>query len=143
MLDMFSNILVSVIGSAQCERVLNLAVNICKPSSIINIVCVLDSSHSGCGDFECGEDTTVTDLQSANSLISNFCTWVTCKGFQSVGKVLNGDIVSELSRHATSLGSEIIVMGHQHMTLLERWFGVSLTADMLEAAPCPVLVEVR
>jgi nucleotide-binding universal stress UspA family protein len=143
MLGMFSNILVSVIGSAQCERVLNLAVNICKPSSVINIVCVLDSSHSDEGGFECGEDASAIELQSANSLISSFCSWVTCKGFQSVGKVLSGDIVSELTQHAAFLGSEVIVMGHQHMTLLERWFGVSLTADMLEAAPCPVLVEVR
>jgi len=140
---MFNNILVSVIGSAQCERVLNLAVSICKPSSSINIVYVLDTSHSDCEGFECGDDPALTDLHAANTLIAHFCDWVTCKGFQSTGKVLSGDIVGELSKHAASLESEIIVMGHQHMTLLERWFGVSLTADLLEAAPCPVLVEVR
>lgn len=138
---MFNRILVSVIGSAQCERVLKLAIGLSQPSSIINIVYVVDSIHSD--DQWREHDVANAELHAAQACISGFCAWVTSKGFECAGKIVSGDIVNELSRHASAMGSEVIVMGHQHMTLLERWFGVSVVTGILEAAPCPVLVEVR
>ncbi len=143
MSHMFNNVLVSVIGSSQCEKALTLAVNICKPSSIINIVCVLDSAHTDLGEPASGGGVALNEQKAADTLISEYCNRISCKGFQCIGKVLSGDIASELGTYAASLGSEIIVMGHQHITLLERWFGVSVAAEILGAAPCPVLVEVR
>jgi nucleotide-binding universal stress UspA family protein len=41
---------------------------------------------------------------------------------------------------ARKLGSDLIVLGHRHLCWLGRLTGRSVCADILEAAPCPVLV---
>jgi len=144
---MFNNVVVSVTGSAQCRKVASLALKVSKPGSTVHVVSVLDPAYTveGDGDGEPVErdSAAMNEQLIANEVVADFCEWFKEQGFQATGKVLSGEVVDEVSSYAVEQGSEMLVMGHQHMTLLERWFGASVAKEMLEAAPCPVLIEVR
>jgi nucleotide-binding universal stress UspA family protein len=59
------------------------------------------------------------------------------------GKVLVGDAVDEIARHAKEIGADLVVVGHKHLdSWAARWWRGSLSKSLIEHAPCSVLVVI-
>jgi len=64
-------------------------------------------------------------------------------GRTSKGEVVVGDAVDEVSRYASKIGADLIVLGHKHLTSwTARWWRGSVSKALIEHAPCSVLVVI-
>jgi len=64
-------------------------------------------------------------------------------GRDAKGEVVVGDAVDEVSRHASKIGADLIVLGHKHLTSwTARWWRGSVSKALIEHAPCSVLVVI-
>jgi len=64
-------------------------------------------------------------------------------GRAAKGEVVVGDAVDEVSRHASKIGADLIVLGHKHLTSwTARWWRGSVSKALIEHAPCSVLVVI-
>jgi nucleotide-binding universal stress UspA family protein len=64
-------------------------------------------------------------------------------GRSANGEVLMGDAVDEITRHATKVGADLIVVGHRHVDgWAARWWRGSVSKSLVEHAGCSVLVVV-
>ena len=64
-------------------------------------------------------------------------------GLTALGEVVMGDAVSEITRCASSIQADLIVVGHQHLSgWAARWWRGSVSKALIEEAPCSVLVVI-
>ena len=64
-------------------------------------------------------------------------------GHRASGEVLLGESVDQISKHAKSIGADLIVVGHKHLdSWAARWWRGSVSATLIEHAPCSVLVAI-
>lgn len=64
-------------------------------------------------------------------------------GFKANGKLVFGEPVDEICQHARDIGADLIVVGHQHLdSWAARWWRGSVSASLIEHAPCSVLVSI-
>ena len=64
-------------------------------------------------------------------------------GLVARGEVVMGDAVSEITRCASSIGADLIVVGHKHLSgWAARWWRGSVSKALIEEAPCSVLVVI-
>lgn len=65
-------------------------------------------------------------------------------GLDASGELVTGPAIDEIVRAARALEADLIVVGHQHRdSWAERWWRGSLSKNLVEHAPCSVLVVVR
>lgn len=64
-------------------------------------------------------------------------------GISVRGEVVTGDPVREISRTASRIGADLIVLGHKHLEgWAARWWRGSISKSLIEHAPCSVLVVI-
>ena len=64
-------------------------------------------------------------------------------GLTARGEVVMGDAVSEITRCASSIQADLIVVGHKHLSgWAARWWRGSVSKALIEQAPCSVLVVI-
>ena len=65
-------------------------------------------------------------------------------GLDAAGELVSGPAIEEIVRAARTFEADLIVLGHQHRdSWAERWWQGSLSKNLVEHAPCSVLVVVR
>ena len=63
------------------------------------------------------------------------------RGFNATGHLAVGEPVEEICRLAKSLGTQLIVVGHnQNTSFAARWWKGSVGASLLDYAPCSILI---
>ncbi|WP_448140332.1 universal stress protein [Sphingopyxis fribergensis] len=62
-------------------------------------------------------------------------------GVDAEGSILVGNPAREIVAAATRMNSTMIVMGHRHLSWIDRMLHPSVCWDVLEHATCPVLVS--
>jgi nucleotide-binding universal stress UspA family protein len=63
------------------------------------------------------------------------------RGFNANGHLAVGEPVEEICRLAKSLGTQLIVVGHnQNTSFAARWWKGSVGASLLDYAPCSILI---
>ncbi len=63
------------------------------------------------------------------------------RGFNAKGHLAVGEPVEEICRLAKSLGTQLIVVGHnQNTSFAARWWKGSVGASLLDYAPCSILI---
>ena len=64
-------------------------------------------------------------------------------GHNASGEVLEGDIVDEITKYATKISADLIVVGHKHLdSWAARWWRGSISKTLIEHSPCSVLVAI-
>ncbi|MDW5443271.1 universal stress protein [Polaromonas sp. SM01] len=64
-------------------------------------------------------------------------------GHQARGEVLVGETVDEISKYASKIEADLIVVGHKHLDgWAARWWRGSVSKSLIENAPCSVLVVI-
>src|SRR5918999_3140774 len=63
------------------------------------------------------------------------------RGFNATGHLAVGEPVEEICRLAKSLGTQLIVVGHnQNTSFAARWWKGSVGASLLDYSPCSILI---
>lgn len=61
-------------------------------------------------------------------------------GHAAKGEVVVGEAVDEITKCATRIGADLIVVGHKHLdSWAARWWRGSISGALIEHAPCSVL----
>lgn len=64
-------------------------------------------------------------------------------GFTARGDVVTGEAVEEIRKYAVQIGADLIVVGHKHLdSWAARWWRGSISASLVEHAPCNVLIVI-
>lgn len=64
-------------------------------------------------------------------------------GHNASGQVLEGDVVDEITKYATKISADLIVVGHKHLdSWAARWWRGSISKALIEHSPCSVLVAI-
>jgi nucleotide-binding universal stress UspA family protein len=64
-------------------------------------------------------------------------------GHKVSGEVLLGESVDQISKYAKRMNIDLIVVGHKHLdSWAARWWRGSVSASLIEHAPCSVLVAI-
>ena len=64
-------------------------------------------------------------------------------GLEVEGELVTGNSVDEIVRVASSVGADLIVVGHKHLdSWTQRWWRGSVSKSLIEYAPCSVLVVI-
>ncbi|WP_263141595.1 universal stress protein [Pseudomonas sp. RIT-PI-AD] len=149
---MFKQILLALDGSPQCERVsalagtLALSGDLSGGRSSLHLVCAVDAAYvldsddpEARGDFP----AAAAQQTDAQALIAAQLAHLRGLGLVASGAVLAGEPAAAICDEAARRNCDLIVIGHRHLSRLGRLFDPSIGARVLDAAPCPVLVEVR
>lgn len=64
-------------------------------------------------------------------------------GYHATGEVLVGEVVQEITRYASTMSADLIVVGHKHLdNWAARWWRGSVSSSLIEHSPCSVLVVI-
>ena len=64
-------------------------------------------------------------------------------GHRATGEVLVGEVVDEITKYASKISADLIVVGHKHLdSWAARWWRGSISKALIEHAPCSVLVAI-
>ncbi|MCL7715073.1 universal stress protein [Stenotrophomonas mori] len=144
---MFTTLLVALDGGPQHERVLDLAAALAGPRSRLHLLCVLDPEYALADDA--GADDRRTYPQAARqrsraeAVLADALADLRERGVDAVARLPAGDPGEVISEQARQLGCDLIVIGHRHLSRLQRLFEPSVGRWTIDHAPCPVLVETR
>lgn len=65
------------------------------------------------------------------------------RGLAVEGRMVQGQPSERIADVAREIGADLIVVGHRNLSRLARWWqGASVSASLLEQAPCSVLVAI-
>ncbi|SDH01172.1 Nucleotide-binding universal stress protein, UspA family [Paraburkholderia phenazinium] len=158
---MFDIVLVPLDGAPQRAHVIDLAARAATPgSSTLHLLCVVDPSYAQPpGDPIRIEPSlrepgsiqadglvypyAVEQTGDAERILAAAAERLTAHGFaveRHVRAGAPGDVIVDEARR---IAADVIVMGHRHLSRLRRWANPSTAGEVIEHAPCPVLVQTR
>ncbi|MBY4674356.1 universal stress protein [Burkholderia multivorans] len=146
---MFNTLLVPLDGTPQSNRVLDLAARAAAvKQSRLHVLCVVDPAYvlSPC-DMDGVEPDGLTyppavdQTERAERVVAAAIHRLQGNGLAAEGRVCGGQPGDAIVTEARRINADVIVMGHRHLSWLQRWADPSTAETVIERAPCPVLVE--
>lgn len=65
-------------------------------------------------------------------------------GFNARGEVVMGEAIEEITAYARKVKADLIIVGHKHQNnWAARWWRGSISASLIEHAPCSVLAVIQ
>lgn len=88
-------------------------------------------------------DIVQVEQERYRKILDEGLTQLQQTGFAVQGKLVFGEPVDEICQHAREIDADLIVVGHQHQdSWAARWWRGSVSASLIEHAPCSVLVSI-
>lgn len=148
---MFHTLLVPLDGTPQSDRVIDLAVRAAvMDSSRLHILCVVDPAYALSPDDVDGVEPDgltyppATDQTThAGHIVEAAIRRLQSQGWAAEGQVCAGQPGDTILTEAKRIDADVIVMGHRHLSRLQRWADPSTAGTVIDRAPCPVLIETR
>ena len=141
---MFNNILVAIDGTAQCVKVMELAASLEHENLHVHYVCVIAAEY--CATSQASKEASpaaAREQARVERIMEDArCYWLHRK-INATGRVITGTPERSIPSYAKASLCDLIIMGHHHLSTFERLVGNSVAYQVLENAPCPVLIEVR
>nr|WP_238485653.1 universal stress protein [Rahnella ecdela] len=145
----FDVILLAVDGSKQSPYVADLACQLAKgQTSAVYVTCCIDESYAleNNGD-EPGEivdyPPAEEEQNTARAVVAQAMVKLKQAGINARGNLIVGAAGEALVAEAARINASVIVIGHRQLSAFGRMMKGSVSADVIEGSPCPVLVEVR
>jgi nucleotide-binding universal stress UspA family protein len=141
---MFKNLLVAINGTAQCDKVMELAASLEHDNMHVHYVCVIATEYWAPNQASKEASPAAEREQARVERIMEDarCYWMHRK-INATGMVITGTPERSIPSYAEDNQCDLIIMGHHHLSTFERLVGNSVAYQVLENAPCPVLIEVR
>jgi len=144
---MLSPVLIAIDGSSASQGLLALAQQYCLPDRHrLQVMLAIDSAFalSEMGVYEQQEYPAATDEQRhANQAVGDALQQLRAAGFESEGKLIQGEPVEAIVSEAQRLDCTLIIMGHRHLNRLGRLLDPSISNKVIDRVSCAVLVDSR
>ncbi|HYQ24943.1 universal stress protein [Stenotrophomonas sp.] len=144
---MFTTLLVALDGGPQHDAVLDLVAQVAGPRSRVHLLCVIDPGFAlsaDAGDDDRREYPAAARQRSrAEGLLQDAAAQLRERGVDACSLLPAGDPAEVISAQARELDADLLVIGHRHLSRLQRLLDSSVAQWTLDHAPCPVLVETR
>ncbi|MFC4324202.1 universal stress protein [Litchfieldia salsa] len=138
---MFNNILVPVDGSLHSLRAAEKAIELARidnHSSFINLLYVVDGSTSKYDVLRNWDLLEVTNKRLAK--FQDIVDKANEAGIEYELKILRGDPVSQILKHAKLVKSDVIVLGSRGLNSLQEMVLGSVSHKIAKKAKCPVMI---
>ena len=146
---MFDVILLAVDGSKQSLLVIDLARQLAKGrASTVFVTCCIDESYAleNNGDVP-GEIVSYPPAEeeqnTARAVVGHALEILSQAGINAKGNLIVGPAGEALVAEAERINASMIVIGHRQLSAFGRMMKGSVSAEVIAAASCPVMVEVR
>lgn len=144
---MFTTLLVALDGGPQHAQVLALASALVTPGARLHLLCVLDPAYAlddaAPRDDQREYPAAEAQRRRASDLLGSALDTLRARGVDALASHPAGEPAQVVCDYARQHGCDLIVIGHRHLSRLERLFEPSVGRWTIDHAPCPVLVEVR
>lgn len=137
----FNNILVPVDGSLHSLRAAEKAIELARidnHSSFINLLYVVDGSTSKYDVLRNWDLLEVTNKRLAK--FQDIVDKANEAGIEYELKILRGDPVSQILKHAKLVKSDVIVLGSRGLNSLQEMVLGSVSHKIAKKAKCPVMI---
>jgi nucleotide-binding universal stress UspA family protein len=85
----------------------------------------------------------IFDTEKSHHQLDHGVELIKNEGFKCIGILLIGNSVKEISRYAAKVSANLIVIGHKHQdSVFGRWWAKSTSSNLVEEAPCNVLIVI-
>jgi len=147
---MFNILLVPLDGTLQSVNVVDLAKRVAAPGeATVHLLCVLDPSYvlppgseNGIAPDGLSYPAANTQTIFARSVLATAADQLANRNLTVEQHLRAGNPPADvIIEQAGLLAAEIIVMGHHHLSRLRRWASPSISGEVIDRSPCPVLVE--
>lgn len=145
---MFTNVLIALDGSTASERVLHLAATVATPGRTrLNILCVVDPSYKSNTTADGREPDgllyprAAEQTTQAQRVVTDAVAHLNGLGQNATGWLCAGPPADTLIAEARRISADLVVMGHRHLSHLQRWADPSTADAVIDHAPCPVLID--
>lgn len=148
---MFYDLLIPLDGTTQADSVVQLAARAAiAGQSRLHVMCVVDPAYlTAPQDIQGTEPDGLAypraneESQRARHVVTIAVDALRNEGFDVTGYLCGGDPFDAIVKNAARLRADLIVMGHRHLSRLQRLSNPSTTGKVLERSPCPVLIDVE
>lgn len=148
---MFNILLVPLDGTRQSDHVIDLASRVAAPGmETVHLLCIVDPSYalpSADGSGVAPDGLTYPPAQTqtslAQSVLDAAAAQLASQDLRVKQHLCAGHPADVIIEQARLLTADVIVMGHHHLSRLRRWASPSTAGEVIEHAPCTVLVETR
>jgi len=104
---------------------------VCVVDPTFNLGVVLGHSHSG---------TVGVLSKEVDEVLNASCGRLSDRGVPCQTHAVSGLVTEQINLLATEIRADMIVMGHRYLTWMQRIFEKSVGHDLLDRAPCNVLI---
>ncbi len=120
-----------------------------KLGARVEVLCTLDTAYAL--ELNSGESSRGNKVEypaaaaeglAAEKIIAKAITTLKALGVEGKGTVLKGTPARAIVEAASNKSVALIIMGHRHLSWMDRLLHPSICWDVLEHAHCPVLVNV-
>ena len=85
----------------------------------------------------------IFDTEKSHRQLDHGVELIKNEGFKCIGILLVGNSVKEISHYAAKVSADLIVIGHKHQeSVFGRWWARSTSSNLVEEAPCNVLIVI-
>ena len=89
------------------------------------------------------KDFEESEKKKYQSVLDDGLRRLSQSGHKASGEVVLGETVDEITRYATKVDADLLVVGHKHLdSWAQRWWRGSISGSLIEHAPCSVLVVI-
>jgi nucleotide-binding universal stress UspA family protein len=143
-------IAVAVDGTPAGEGAVNLAGKFAnKLGARVEVLCTLDAAYTleiNSGEVSNGNQieypAAAAEEIAAESIVAKALATLKGMSIEGAGTILSGTPARAIVDAALRKHVSLIVMGHRHLSWMDRLLHPSICWDVLEHAHCPVLVNV-
>ena len=146
---MFHAIPVGIDGSEHTDGVVAVASDLARVcSASLHVLCLVDPAYF-LEEPEDGRPSTNDEVdypasaierEGADDLVRKAVSEIQLRGLSAEGSVVVGEPAERIIEAASRLTSDVIVLGHRHLSWLGRLAERSVCHEVLEQASQPVLV---
>jgi nucleotide-binding universal stress UspA family protein len=137
---MLKHILIPLDGSLVAERSIEAAKSVLRPQGKITLITVIHGGQIPTPEAEVGTTHTENPLEQLHSYLARIASNLKLNGYEAEVEIREGEPAVVISEVALILGVEIIVMSTHGRSGLSRLLTGSVTLEVLNHTPCPVLV---
>ncbi|MDP3138331.1 MAG: universal stress protein [Burkholderiaceae bacterium] len=143
---MYKKILLAYDGSEAGQKALLSSGDLAQWSqSELSLIAVMPSSLNVMSVEGASYDGELLEIEKRQyqAVLNEGVARLAALGHAVSGKLLTGDPVDQIARHARATDADLIVVGHKHLnSWAARWWSGSISKALVEHAPCSVLVVI-
>ncbi|MDH0650145.1 universal stress protein [Pseudomonas sp. GD03858] len=148
---MFRSVLIAIDGTSHSLGILDTVKRFCDTEQhLLHVLLAVDSAYAleefdqRLSSFDRTEYPAAAQEQlHADKIVQQAIQAFEQAGFSTTGSQEVGEPAEAIIKVAKARNSDLIVMGHRHLSRLKRMLDPSIASKVIDEASCPVLIDAR